>query len=41
MDEFEDGYKPKVPYGMKVDGDTIKVKQVASWGIIGGDKKWR
>jgi len=41
MDEFEDGYKPQAYYGKKVEGDTVQVKQVAIWALIGGDKKWR
>jgi beta-glucosidase/6-phospho-beta-glucosidase/beta-galactosidase len=41
MDEFEGGYKPKAYYGSRVKGDTINVKGVSLWAIIGGDKKWR
>lgn len=41
IDEFEDGYKPQAYYGRKIEGDTVNVKNVDIWGLIGGDKKWR
>jgi len=41
IDEFDGGYSPAEHYGERVKGDSIQVKDVDMWGIIGGDKKWR